>query len=352
MSSPVIHESIPAAWDHMEGVHPPEANAMLEGHDQALNELALRYSRERLHHAWLIHGPRGIGKATFAFRFAEHLFRNPDPSTAPHTAKVVDDEIHSRVALGGEANLLVIRRPYDHEKKKFKTRITVGETRGSLIRFLGQTSGTSAWRVVILDPADDMNSDSANALLKFLEEPPPRTIFLILAHSPRGLLATIRSRCQMLALKPLENDQVRNVVMAQPAAESISADSIGHAIELARGSPRRALQLVEGGIEAMFGEFMEAARAPKPDYGTIYRLAGKLALPARVSEFAMFMDLVRDHLADAARSGAVNDQVPLRRIANLAEIWESLEAHIARNAAFNLDRKQIILDLYHQLRSA
>ena len=350
MSAANTDSAIPAEWDALDDVPLPRAHPVLYGHDQALDELAARYRQGRLHHAWLVHGPQGIGKASFAFRFADHLFRHPRQGDAPAQARPAADGIHSRVAIGGEPNLLLIRRTPDKSGTRYMIRISAEAVRSSLQRFLGQTSGSNAWRVIIIDPAEDMNKESANALLKFLEEPPPRTLFFIIAHSPRGLLATIRSRCQMLALRPLDNDMMRAALAAQPSVEGIDAGRIDALLPLAKGSVRRALLLANGDLEAVFAEFMQAVSAAKPDYPAVHRLAATLSPAARNNEFDLFMDLVREHLSDLARQGAVSGGAGLGELARLAEVREALNAHIARNGAYNLDRKQIFLDLYERMR--
>ena len=197
------------SWDQIEGIPDPEENLHLVGHRGTLDLLARRYATGRMHHAWLLSGPRGIGKATLACRFAGHLFRNPDSASAPHdyVVPVDNDPVEGRVAAGGHANLLHLRRPWIDRDKKWRTVLSVDEVRRT-VSFFGTSAGENAPRVCIVDPADDMNKDAANALLKVLEEPPPRTIFMVLAHSPKGLLATIRSRCQKLDIRPLSGSQV------------------------------------------------------------------------------------------------------------------------------------------------
>ncbi|MEQ8827963.1 MAG: DNA polymerase III subunit delta', partial [Parvibaculum sp.] len=181
------------AWDRLEGIPDPLENPLLAGHGDVLDHLALHYASGRMHHAWLVTRPRGIGKATKAARFAAQVFRNPDPATAPGKYLPVgpDDATERRIASGAHPNLLHLRRPWDDRRKRWKTRLSVDEIR-RLNHFFTTTPGQNTWRIVIVDTTDDLNTQAANALLKNLEEPPPRTLFFVLAHSAKGLLATIR----------------------------------------------------------------------------------------------------------------------------------------------------------------
>jgi DNA polymerase-3 subunit delta' len=188
----------------LEGAVPPARNPHLYGHQAAEEFLARSYRSGKGHHAILIEGPEGIGKATLAFRFANHVLSHPDPATAPD--HIADPDLNSsvsrQIASGASHNLLHLARPVDEKTGKTKTAITVDEVRRAG-HFFSQTSGTGNWRIVIIDPADDLNRNAANAILKILEEPPRRALFLVLSHAPGKLLPTIRSRCQSLRLSPL-----------------------------------------------------------------------------------------------------------------------------------------------------
>ena len=197
------------SWDHIEGIPDPAENRHLVGHRATLDLLAARHASGRMHHAWLLSGPRGIGKATLACRFAGHLFRHPDPGIAPaaYVTPGESDVVEGKVAAGGHLNLLHLRRPWSHENKRWMSVLSVDEVRRT-VSFFGNSAAENVPRVCIVDPADDLNPAAANALLKMLEEPPPNAVFLVLAHSPKGLLPTIRSRCQKLDIRPLTGAQV------------------------------------------------------------------------------------------------------------------------------------------------
>ncbi len=147
-----------------------------------------------MHHAILIEGAEGIGKATLAYRFAHHVLTHPDPLVAPDQIADpdLDDPVGRQISSGASHHVLHLARPVDEKTGKAKSVITVDEVRRAG-KFFGQTSGTGNWRVAIIDPADDLNRNAANAILKILEEPPKRSLFLVLSHTPGRLLPTIRS---------------------------------------------------------------------------------------------------------------------------------------------------------------
>src|SRR4029077_2872691 len=146
---------------------------------------------------------QGIGKATLAYRFACSALASPhERASGGETLDVADDTRAARqVRALSHPGLLLLRRPYDEKAKRFASAIPVDEVR-RLRSFLSHRATDDGWRVVIVDDAKELNVNAANALLKSLEEPPQRTIFLLIAPAPGKLLPTIRSRCRMLPLNP------------------------------------------------------------------------------------------------------------------------------------------------------
>src|ERR1700733_6152936 len=178
----------------------PRANPILLGHEDAEATMLDALRTGRMHHAWLITGPEGVGKATLAYRFARRLLagRSADDTLALDPA----DPIFRRVAAASHADLLTIERAYDEKRKRMKTQIAVDDVR-RINGFMSLTPAEGGWRVVIVDGAEELNQNSANALLKGLEEPPPRAVLLLACAAPGRLLPTIRSRCRRLRLDPL-----------------------------------------------------------------------------------------------------------------------------------------------------
>jgi DNA polymerase-3 subunit delta' len=200
-------------YDSIPGVPEPPENPRLVGHEGEAGLLAAAYRAGRLHHAILLAGPFGIGKATLAFRLVRHLLKYPRADEAPETMEDADvaSALYRQVASGSHPSVLYLTRPFDDKRKVFRTAVTVEEIR-RVNRFLSMTAHDGGYRAVIVDPADDMNASAANALLKNLEEPPSRTLFILVSHSPGRLLPTIRSRCQTVRLQPLDAASLRTVL--------------------------------------------------------------------------------------------------------------------------------------------
>ena len=227
-------------------IEPPDSAMALIGHEEAEFALLSAWKSGRLHHAWLIDGPEGIGKATLAYRFARFLLSHPDQnaadvSVADDLSVVADDPAARQIRARSHPDLVVLQRPRDEDGKATTTVISVDQVR-KVARFLSTTSATGGWRVVIVDTADDLNRSSANALLKMLEEPPERAVFLLLSHQPGRLLPTIRSRCRRLPLKPLDRETLIEVMRrsdigaddeARGTAADLAAGSLGKAIGFA-----------------------------------------------------------------------------------------------------------------------
>ncbi|MEM7192379.1 MAG: DNA polymerase III subunit delta' [Pseudomonadota bacterium] len=231
--------------DRLAGFSPPREVDCLFGHDGAVFEFDEAVLSGRLHHAWLLVGPEGIGKATAAYRLARTVLAwesvadgpNAQPSDVPR-----DHPVFRKVAGLAHPNLLLIRRSWMEKTKRYSQVISVDEVR-RLRAFLGSTSGDGSWRVVIVDRADQLNQNAANALLKALEEPPPNTLFLLVSGSEGRLPATIRSRTRVLRLAPLEDAPLREAVEAALARDDVEvADTtLELALALSEGSVRRAL---------------------------------------------------------------------------------------------------------------
>lgn len=335
-------------WDKIEGVSDPRSSQSLVGHDEQFAMLCERFHQGNLHHAWLLSGPRGVGKATFAFRFAEHLLRSSQEDQPPKQFEFIDCSIHSQVAKGGHPNLLVLRRPYDLKSKKFKTQLTVEEVRKTQ-RFFGTTSGAESWRICIVDPADDLNKSAANALLKVLEEPPKNTIFFVLAHSPRGLLPTIRSRCQLLHFKPLADSDIRHLLDKKGALDGVSEAKLEQVIKYSAGSIRRAIVLLRSEAIGNLEKFVSAANNGSRDVSDIYKLASTISLAKNADEYQLFWDLYRDHLTGLIRNPEIGKKSEL--LNQVTELWEDVNVHTRRADQWNLDKKQVVLSTFSNLRS-
>lgn len=344
----------PEQHDTLDRIPEPSENPFLAGHGQAAANLAAAYRAGKLPHALLFSGPRGIGKATLAFRFAYHVLTNPDHGSAPTGIAPPDPKsTHFRqIAAGSHPSVLHLTRPPNERGGSgFKSAITVDEVR-KVSRFTSHTAHDGGYRVVIVDPADDMNVNAANALLKNLEEPPARTVFILIAHSAGRLLPTIRSRCQTVRLLPLAADDLFAALERFEIDLPGDADGRAALAVAAAGSPRTAVLMTEyGGLEV--GTALDRLlRAAKPPGVEAHKLAEAVAAKDRAIQFGMFNDRLLDVLAEAAVDAAhVGD---VERAERISGAWQEMRIAIAEAATYNLDRKQhaltMILRLHDTLR--
>jgi DNA polymerase III subunit delta' len=322
----------------------PRANPTLLGHDDAEATVLEAFRTGRMHHAWLITGPEGVGKATFAYRFARRLLagRSAGESLALDPA----DPVFRRVAAGSHADLLTVERMLNEKTKRMKTQIAVEDVR-KINGFMSLTPAEGGWRVVVVDGAEDMNQASANALLKILEEPPPRAILLLVCASPGRLLPTIRSRCRRLRLTPLA-DEPMGMLLGR-FLPGLDADERGRLITLAEGSPGRAIMLAEDeGLKIAMLVDKLLADLPGVPVSRGYEIADFLGRSE--TGFSTFMDLVRAGVAAAVRESvrgrADPDQarlVGLRPLDAWGEVWQGLTKLQDETERFALDKRQAIV---------
>jgi DNA polymerase-3 subunit delta' len=339
------------AADRLEGAPHPRERAVLVGHAAAERQLLDAYRGPRMPHAWLIGGPEGIGKATLAYRFARFVLAHPRPAAVPAgTADLsvpADHPVFRRIVAGAHPDLLMLRRIAEGGKDKVPQDIPVKLVR-EIVRFFGSTAGDGGWRVCLVDSADELNRHGANALLKLLEEPPARSLFLIVSHMPGRLLPTIRSRCRLLTLQPLAEDDIVAGLgtfydVSVPPAEARQAAA------RAEGSLRRALEAILGGQQDFIAEIegtMEAA--PAIDPMKTHAIGDRLQRRDD-DDFEAFLRAVRDHLHRRVTDGAGEGA---RRLAPYAEVWDKVEVAAAQVRTFNLERKPFVFQVFGWLAEA
>jgi DNA polymerase III subunit delta' len=330
---------------------PPRETAALFGHADAERAVLDAYRSGRMPHAWLIGGPPGVGKATLAYRVARFVLAHPDSSSqavqAAHTLAL--DSAHPvarRVAAQAHPDVLTLERT-PGPSGALRSVITVDEVRRT-VGFFGSTAGAGGWRICIVDSADDLqNPQGANALLKVLEEPPSRALFLLVSHAPGGLLATIRSRCRRLTLRPLEAADV-----AQAAAQALERDAadpeVLKAAGAAQGSVARATMLLGGAALAVRDRMIELLGSlPRIDLQALHTLGDTLGR-SDDTVFTTFVETIQDWLSDQLR---VRD-AQASRLAPLAEVWEKLDHAVRDVEVFNLDRKPMVFAVFGLLAEA
>ena len=352
----------------------PRRNPALVGHDLAEHALLQMAEGGRMPHAVILGGPRGIGKATLAFRFARWLLARPDPAEAPGlfgaalpTTSLALDPGHPvarRISAGGHADLLTVERGWDPKRKKFRDEIVVDDVR-AVSNFLRLTSAEGGWRIVIVDSADEMNRNAANALLKVLEEPPKRALLLLVCHAPGRLLPTIRSRCRKLYLQPLAEDEV--VTLMRQHRPGVSTTDAASLSRLADGSIGRAIELQDaGGLDLYRGLLSRLGELPRLDIPALHRLADSMTGAEAEDSFRTLTELLIDFLARLVAGAAegtpreilAGEAELLRRLGaetrldRWIEVWENLRSLFGRADAINLDRKQVVLDAFFTLEAA
>jgi DNA polymerase-3 subunit delta' len=320
-----------------EGEKPgPAATQELFGHGHALGQVSRLLRSGRPPQAWLISGPPGIGKATLAFRIARYLLRYGATEAGPADLSVpAGDPVSRQVAAGAHAELRVIMRTFD-EKGRLRTVIRVDEIR-QLSGFYGLTAAAGGWRVAIIDLADEMNDNAANALLKMLEEPPPRSLFMLLSHAPGKLLPTIRSRTQRLNLRPLATEEM-HAALAHLLPELSGADRAA-LVELSEGSPGLALRLAD---EESFKLARDAAGLvegkKRAAMSALFALADRVARAENgLDHFGAFLAAA---LERRIRERALGAEPGLDR---WVELWERINADYARASLVHLEPRQTVL---------
>lgn len=338
----------PGEADGVEGVPEPRTATRLIGHEVAERELLEAWSSGRLHHGWLFTGPRGIGKATLAFRFARFLLANGQAGGAllAPTDLAVDAEhpTSRRISSGGHADLLTIARAWDEKRGRFRAEIVVDDAR-KLGDFFTMTPAEGGWRIALIDGAEDMNASAANAILKVLEEPPRRTVLLLVSHAPGRLLPTIRSRVRRLALRPLPDATVSEILRG--AFPEISGAEAAELARLSAGSPGRAMRLAAaGGLDLQRDLDRLLAGLPQLDIPKLHALADQAGRGEKgASAFAVLADLLGQWLARLVRGEDAALQ-QLRSGASLEQwlaVWDKVSGLLARAEGANLDRKQVLL---------
>ena len=357
--------------DRLPGAPHPRETPCLFGQDAAMAEFLAAYTAGRLHSGWLLSGPRGVGKATLAWKIATFLlaeapaeaglFGAPPP---PQTLDIPPDHPDARlIRSGAHPRLFIVRRPLDERTGKLRSEITAEAVR-KLKGFFHLSAADGGRRAVIVDAADEMNPTAANALLKELEESPSRTTLLLISHQPARLLPTIRSRCRDLRLAPLGPADLSEALIqagvegaGAPALSVLAAGSVGEAIRLHRMD---GLALYAG-IVALFESL------PNADRPRAIALAEGCAGPRNAERFALTLDLLDLFLTRTARAGLLGppadqgtpgEALLLSRLAphdRAARAWatlaQSLSDRSRHGQAVNLDPASLILDMVFKIEA-
>jgi DNA polymerase-3 subunit delta' len=358
---------------------PPPAAASatrLIGHEGAEKSFLNALESGRMPHAWLITGPKGVGKATLAFRMARALLATPADrgdegglfGEAPKRVVTLEMEaghpVFRRVAELAHSDFRLLRRS-PNDKGKLRSEIVIDDVRAA-IDFLRMTPAEGDWRVLIVDAADDLNRNAANALLKILEEPRPRTVLILVSHAPGRLLPTIRSRCRRLTLSPLPEAVMEAEIRSR--APDLAGEDLHLVAALAEGSLGHALTLIETDALALFREIAGLlTQWPRSDTAALHKLADKLGGRGSEREFEQGAELLEWIGARFLRNAALGGSVTAERFPGEAELtrkwlgaagldrwlelWEKVERLFARVLSVNLDRRQAWLTAWLALQT-
>ncbi len=354
---------------------PPRLNPELKGHKDAEQTLIEAFHSGRMAHAWMITGPKGIGKATLACRFARYLltqgreeqgaglFGDDLPAALPDSLYIAPETpVFQRIAAGGHGDFLCVERSLN-DRGKLRGEIVIDDVR-EVGGFLSLTASEGGWRVVIIDSADEMNRNAANAVLKVLEEPPDRAILILVSHNPGRLLPTIRSRCRKLSLEALTVEDMQDLLVRY--APDLSDADRAVLTELSDGSIGSAMSLIDaGGIDLYRSCVDLLATMPDMDHSRLHALADQLAKAGAEDRFTTAMNLLRGMLARLLRFRAEGADVgaalsseralferlgPAVGLDRWLEVWDKVTGLLERAGAVNLDRKQVVLNVFLEIQ--
>ncbi len=362
--------------DRVEGAPHPRETLDLIGQGAAEQAFLSAFGAERLHHGWLITGAQGLGKATLAWRIARFLLATPDPAEEeggmfgapppPQSLAIPPDHpVMRRTMALSEPGLKLIRRAWDDKAKRLKTQLTVEEVR-DLKTFFSLSSTDGGRRVVIVDSADEMNPSAANAILKLLEEPPARTVLLLISHQPSGLLPTIRSRCRELRLSPLDAPDMA-AALAQAGAD-VAPDETEALAALSAGSVGAALRLLNLDGLKLYSDLIALMDGlPDLDRPRAIALAESVAARGREERLDLLFALMDLAVFRLARTGVTGTPPVIEAARNEARVmsrlaptpmagraWAALAQSSGDRArhgrAVNIDPAALVLDSLLRLR--
>jgi DNA polymerase III subunit delta' len=360
---PAMSDDVPEP-DRVEGAPHPRETTQLYGHRDAEQSFLDAFNGGRLHHAWLMTGPQGVGKATLAWRISRFLLATPDDTgmfaPPPPTSLDIphDHPIARRMRQLAEGQLYLLRRGLNEKQDARMTVISVDEVR-KMKSFFALSSADGGRRVAIIDCADDMNTSSSNALLKLLEEPPAGATFLVIAHQPHRLLPTIRSRCRELRLGPLSPQDLSDALTL--AGGVVEPEQVQALAELGAGSVGEAFRLTNLDGLAIYTRIVTLmATLPRMDRTRALALADMGAGRVNAAQFDLILTLIDLFLARLARVGATGQTPPeaakgesvllakLSPTPHHARAWadlaQTLGIRARRGKAVNLDPAALLLD--------
>lgn len=332
--------------DVQPGCLPPRERYDLFGHENAEASFARAWQSGRLHHAWMITGPRGVGKASLAWRAARRILGAAPMEDHGPLGSSPQDPVCKLLEAQSNPDLLLLRPPWDDKRKRWRAEITVEEARKAPHFFEKSSGAKGGWRVCIVDSADDMNTNAANAILKTLEEPPQRGVLFLVTHTPGRLPATIRSRCRRLDLRAPSIEQTADWLSRTQSVDAADAEA---ASRLAHGAPGRALALnTSGGVglaRDVTAALNKGSALAEPEMRSLAdRISGKGGEALR----GLFYEALAQGLRDQAKQRAAQGE----DVTAWLKAWRDLAALVRDADALYLDPKQTALSALGLARGA
>ena len=362
----------------------PRNNSGLSGHEAAEITFLNAFNLDKVHHAWMVTGPKGVGKATLAYKMARFLLSNA-PTNVKNTAlfgnvlekkaiTTLDTNLESQpnclISAGSNPDLMVVEKSEDPKTGKMRKNILVEDIR-KINSFFHKTSTAGGWRIAIVDTADEMNRNAANAILKTLEEPPNNSILIILSNAPGKLLPTIKSRCRMLPLKPLKSDAVK--IILQSFFSTHENNVIDGYVALSNGSPGYAISLIEHEGLKLYKEMLNLlSTMPNINVPLMHEFAGSITTKKSGDMFLLFSEMLSHFISRMIRHVSYKGTIHTHNIKQSlenefqlmdelgaiipldqwAELWEKVSVQMKEADALNMDRKQTVINILIHINSA
>lgn len=334
----------------------PKDNPYLAGHEDMEKMFLDAWKNNSLHQSWLVSGAKGIGKATFCYRIARFLLNADEKQRQNYTSLEVSPEslAFKQISNGSHPDFKLLERGYlkterqkivkaikdgnymtdeDLSELKKSSVITVDDVR-TVNEFLSKKSADGCWRVVLIDSVDEMNTSSANAVLKILEEPPHKTLMLLVSHNPARLLPTIRSRCAKVELKPLKDNIVASLLRRY--RPQTSEDMVKKTTAIAGGSIGKAIAYIDGGAVQYYEKIYALATAGK-NFKTAEMLKFCDEAAATEENYGLFKELVLKFLSEQARS--------LNKVEESAKAFDKAVRTFLETESLNLDKRQAVMNI-------
>ncbi len=348
----------------LSGFLSPRENPFFVGHEHAQNTLVSSFKSNHFPHAWMVTGAEGIGKASLVFHFIRNVFAHNLELCGDNNGLVALDRldpVFAQVSSLSHPDMLVLQRSRNPKSKAFYSVIRVDDIR-ALNKFFGFTSAGGGWRFVVVDVADDMNNNAANALLKILEEPPEKSVFFLISSAPNTLPTTILSRCRKLRLFPLGEDDLKRAVQGAFNTSLMhdlpDEEHMTYALQKAQGSVRKALQYAVGNglaLDKQLGTLL--ARLPDIDYTLVHGLADRVTAKGTEDDFHTVHTLISSWMARQIKTtvhGKINEThsrlFPKTALTSWAELWQDIHRKKAECLLLNLDKRTHIINLFFTIQ--